>query len=163
MWTLASQDEFASNLVDRWVHVADIGDAHRSDGFTFVRTDDGLMALEVGGVGERLLRGYRQAVAALARAGNDVVVDEAKFDAGGWSEWSSSLRGLESTWIRVDCDLEVCEERERKRSDRALLQGLARGLYERVHTDVEYDFEVDTSHSTPEECAEAVLAFVEAR
>lgn len=53
------------------------------------------------------------AVGALARAGNDVIVDEAMFDPAGWAEWVTALEGLAVTWVRVGCDLSVCESRER--------------------------------------------------
>lgn len=103
MWIEIGQDGFAQNLIDRWVLVNTNADGERSDGFTFVRRDDGLMTVDVGPVGSRLSRGYRQAVGALARTGKDVVVDEAKFDDGGWADWSSALYGLPVTWVRVEC------------------------------------------------------------
>lgn len=162
MWIEIGQDGFAQNLIDRWALVTTSDKGERSDGFTFVRRADGLTTVEVGPVGTRLLRGYRQAVGALARAGNDVVVDEAKFDDDGWTEWSSSLHGLPVTWVRVECDLSVCEDRERSRVDRSELHGLARGIYDRVHADAIYDLVVDTTHASPTECADTVLAFVEA-
>lgn len=161
MWIEIGQDSFAQNLLDRWVLVTSSGEARRSDGFTFVRHDDGLMTVEVGPVGSRLLRGYRDAVGALAQAGNDVVVDEAKFDNQGWADWSSALHGLSVTWVRVDCDLAVCEERERARTDRTGLRGLARGIYDRVHADAAYDLVVDTTHAPTAECAGRVLATLE--
>src|SRR5262245_34183408 len=75
MWVVMAQDDFAQNLVPRWVVVTDdaAGDDH-GDGFTFVRRADGTTVVEVGAVGRRLLRGYRHAVGAVARAGNDVLV-----------------------------------------------------------------------------------------
>src|SRR5436305_13758275 len=78
-WISMAQDDFAQCLVPRWVKLAEEGE-ERGAGFTFVRQTDGAMRVEVGSVGARLLRGYRLAVGAVARAGNDVVVDEAAFD-----------------------------------------------------------------------------------
>jgi chloramphenicol 3-O phosphotransferase len=43
------------------------------------------------------------------------------------------------------------EARERQRGDRLI--GLARWQYARVHRDVSYDLEIDTSTATPMECA----------
>ena len=134
-----------------------------SDGFTFVRKVDGTATVEVGPLGRRLLRGYRQAVAAIASAGNDVLVDEAAFDDGAVAEWQKALDGLDVTWVRVDCDLAVCDAREFARSDRVLLRGLARALYERVHAEAPYDIVVWTTDASAERCAEAVLADLERR
>jgi chloramphenicol 3-O phosphotransferase len=161
MWVEIGQDSFARNLLDRWVSVVTDGSGDPSDGFTFIRGDDGLMHIEVGPVGARLLRGYRNAVGAMARAGNDVVVDEAKFDREGWAQWGAALAGLAVTWVRVECDLAVCEERERSRMDRQLLHGLASGIYGSVHADAVYDLAVDTTHSAAEECAEAILNYLD--
>jgi chloramphenicol 3-O phosphotransferase len=160
MWVVVAQDDFARNLIPRFVGLTEAAQlpVAPSDGFTFVRSGDGTTTVDVGPVGRRLLRGYRQAVAALARAGNDVLVDEAKFDDDGLAQWQEALDGLEVTWVRVDCDLTICDARERARSDRVLLRGLARGLHERVHAGVPYDIVVWTTDASPEHCAEAVLA-----
>ncbi len=160
MWVVVAQDDFARNLIPRFVGLTEPAGipVTPSDGFTFVRAGDGTMTVDVGPVGRRLLRGYRQAVAAVARAGNDVLVDEAKFDDDGLAEWQEALDGLDVTWVRVDCDLTICDARERTRSDRVLLRGLARGLYERVHAGVPYDIVVWTTDASPEHCAQAVLA-----
>ena len=114
MWVVVAQDDFARNLIPRFVGLTEGAGmpVTPSAGFTFVRVGDGTMTVDVGPVGRRLLRGYRQAVAAVARAGNDVLVDEAKFDDDGLAEWQEALDGLDVTWVRVDCDLTICEARE---------------------------------------------------
>jgi chloramphenicol 3-O phosphotransferase len=160
MWVVIAQDDFAHNLIPRWVTVTEDTSPHASlgDGFAFVHHADGTTTVALGPIGRRLLRGYRQAVAAIARAGNDVLVDEAKFDDRGLADWQECLAGLDVTWVRVECDLAVCDARERARGDRVQLRGLARGLYEQVHGGVEYDLVVTTSNAVPEDCAETVLA-----
>jgi chloramphenicol 3-O phosphotransferase len=161
MWVVVGQDDFAATLIPRWVTVeGELDGSHGADGFRFVRDESGLH-VEVGEVGRRLLRGYRYAVGACARAGNDVLVDECKFDAGGWEEWSDALDGIAATWVRVDCDLAECERRERSRPDRRLLVGLARGHYERAHADARYDLVVDLTDGDLHRAARSVLGAIE--
>jgi len=157
MWVLMAQDEIMQNLLPHWVHTDADSSGHRGDGLNFIRDRDGLMHVEVGPIGSRLLRGYRHAVGAMARAGNDVLVDEAMFDPEGWSEWATALAGLSVTWVKVDCDLAVSEQRERERPDRREIWGLARGQYSLVHARVEYDLTVDTTNAPTTECAEQLL------
>jgi chloramphenicol 3-O phosphotransferase len=151
-WLIVAQDDFAQALVPRWVSFHGGG-----PGFNFVRTDDGLLHVEAGAVGRRLLRAYRFAAAAVARAECDVVVDECTFDADGRQEWEDALAGIDVMWVRVECDLDVCEARERARPDRALLHGLARGQYDRVHGGVAYDLTVDLTHGDSDGAARAIL------
>jgi chloramphenicol 3-O phosphotransferase len=155
-WVVMAQDDFAQSLVPRWVAVIN-NDGVRGAGFNFVRDSRDAMHLEVGPVGATLLRGYRHAVGAVARAGNDVVVDEATFDDAAHEDWESAIAGLPNLWVRVDCDLDVCERRERARHDRGRLKGLARGLYDQVHEGVTYDITVSTTHASPEACARTIL------
>jgi chloramphenicol 3-O phosphotransferase len=61
----------------------------------------------------------------------------------------------------VHCPLAVAERRERERGDRIV--GTARGQHALVHTFRTYDVDVDTSVATPQECAEAILAVLDAR
>jgi chloramphenicol 3-O-phosphotransferase len=161
MWVVVGQDDFAANLIPGWVTVdGELERNHGADGFRFVRDDSGLH-VEVGPVGARLLRGYRAAVGACARAGNDVLVDECKFDAGGWDEWKRALEGISTTWVRVECDLAECERRERSRPDRRLLVGLARGHSERAHADARYDLVVDLTDGDLARAARSVLGAIE--
>ena len=163
LWVVVGQDDFAQNLTPRWVKVDGGLDGGRGEeGFHFVRDSLGNLHVEAGEVGRRLLRSYRYAAAACARAGNDVVVDECKFDADGWDEWQQALTGVDAMWVRVECDLEVCALREARRPDRGKLIGLARGQYERVHANATYDLAVDLTDDDVEAAAAVVLAAAEA-
>lgn len=161
LWVIVSQDDFAQNLVPRWVAVEGAFEAAQGgDGFHFVRDENGHLHVEVGAIGRRMLRGYRFAVAAIAHAGNDVIVDECTFDPDGVDDWNTALAGLRSWNVRVECDLDVCEQRERARPDRAQLQGLARGQYERTHAGVSYDLTVDLTNGDLDRAAATVLSAV---
>jgi chloramphenicol 3-O phosphotransferase len=101
-------------------------------------------------------------LAAMARAGASVIIDEV-FLGGGSSQarLQAALGGLSVIWVGVHCDPAVAESREIQRADRNV--GMARAQAERVHRGVVYDFVVDTSNATPEECAEAFANWMRAQ
>jgi chloramphenicol 3-O phosphotransferase len=111
------------------------------------------VVLKTGPLGERVFRGMRHAVAAMARQGNNLIVDDVMLGAEK-VEYAALLAEFELIRVGVFAPLEVLEARERTRGDRMI--GLARWQYERVHKDMVYDLEVDTSRATPLECAERI-------
>ncbi|MDA3832185.1 MAG: AAA family ATPase [Spirochaetales bacterium] len=88
-----------------------------------------------------------------------VVVDHV-FERTEWVEdCFNALGGRDIIFVGVHCLLETVEERERKRGDRRT--GLAKAQFEVVHKNKVYDLEVDTSHLSPEQCAETILKYLE--
>ena len=65
-----------------------------------------------------MLAAYRGAVAAVARAGINVIVDEVLLSEAGWTAWQHELAGLEV--VAVTSDLEVLERHDRDRTDRLI-------------------------------------------
>lgn len=108
------------------------------------------VAIRTGSVGARTLAGMRRAVAALAGAGNNLIVDEVML-CGEWEDYKLLLAGFDVSLVSVFAPLAVLEERERQRGDRMI--GLARWQFDRVHQGLTYDLKVDTSKATPAECA----------
>jgi chloramphenicol 3-O phosphotransferase len=98
-------------------------------------------------------------VAAMARAGARVVVDEV-FLGGPVSQqrWRTALTGLDVLWVGVRCDPEVAAGRETARGDRP--SGMARSQAESVHRGVVYDLEVDTGRAEALACARTIAALV---
>jgi chloramphenicol 3-O phosphotransferase len=98
---------------------------------------------------------WLQGVAAIARAGAPIILDEV-FLAGAAAQerWRSALEGLPILWVGVRCDPAVAVQREAARGDRA--QGMAASQAHRVHEGVVYDMEVDTTHASPQECARLI-------
>ncbi|MBX3579016.1 MAG: chloramphenicol phosphotransferase [Rhizobiaceae bacterium] len=126
------------------------------EGVHFIeRTVDGLPAVEVtvGPTGRRLLRGMRGAVAALAAAGNDLIVDDVLL-GDELREYRALLAGFDLHVVGVHASLDVLEQRELARGDR--MPGLARWQVERVHRGKRYDFEVDTTATSAADCAAAI-------
>lgn len=116
-----------------------------ADGIVFEPADEeGIPCtrVKVGSVVERALTGMRSAVAAMAAAGNNLVVDDVM-----WGEEATDYRRLlgdyDLRFVGLAASLEVLEERERLRGDRAI--GLARWQHRRVHRNMSYDLELDAN------------------
>lgn len=98
-------------------------------------------------------------VAAMARAGARIVVDDV-FLGGAASQrrWREALDGVPALWVGVRCDSAVAAGREIARGDRA--PGMAASQADLVHEGVSYDLEVDTTHTESMACARAIAARV---
>jgi chloramphenicol 3-O phosphotransferase len=96
-------------------------------------------------------------VAAMARAGARVIVDEV-FLGGAASQrrWRTALTGLDTLWVGVRCESAVAAGREAARGDR--VTGMAASQADLVHRGVVYDLEVDTTHTEAMECARDIAA-----
>lgn len=105
----------------------------------------------------RLENAWTQGVAAMARAGAGIIVDDVWMQgAVSQARWRVALDGVETLWVGVHCDLAVLAEREQSRGDRIV--GMAADQVPLVHVGVEYDLEVDTTRQTPEQCAARIAA-----
>jgi chloramphenicol 3-O phosphotransferase len=109
------------------------------------------LATEAGPVGQRLMSGMHQSVAALSRAGNNVVVDHVLVEHRWLAECTRLFSELPALFVGVRCPLDVLEQREAARRDRTL--GQARAQFHLVHAHGIYDLEVETSTSSAEACA----------
>jgi len=91
-----------------------------------------------------LYAGFQTAVAALARSGVNVLLDDLTLEgATDQQRWNNVLKGMEVCWIGVHCAPEVAARREAERASR--LPGIARHQALTVHQGVRYDLEVDTA------------------
>ncbi len=119
---------------------------------------DGERVTEIrfGAHGEQILCGMRRAIAAFAKAGNNVIIDDILFRKEYLLDYAAALDGLEAWLIGVRCSLAVVNERETKRIGR--FPGTATSHYHEVHAHgAGYDLEVDTTSSTPRECVELII------
>jgi chloramphenicol 3-O phosphotransferase len=126
------------------------------DGLLFETvTQDGKPSVDIrtGPVADRLLRGMRRAVAALAAEGNDMIVDDVMLD-DELADYRHLLSRHDLSVVGVYASLEILEERERARGDRMI--GLARGQFDLAHKGKDYDFTVDTSAASAMDCAAAI-------
>ncbi len=98
-----------------------------------------------------------EGVAAMARAGGRVIVDEV-FLGGAASQrrWQKALGPLPVLWVGVRCDSAIIAGRELARGDR--VAGQSAYQVDVVHQGVAYDLEVDTTHAEALECARVIAA-----
>jgi chloramphenicol 3-O phosphotransferase len=147
-WICLGIDTFWNAIDERWMEHG----PRAGDGFAWM--DDATIV--PGPVGQRLAAGMRAALAAFARTGNDVLVDDVFIDPAWLDGWRSELAGIELFLVGVMAPAHILEERERARGNRVV--GEARAQVELIHRGVEYDLTVDTSRQSPEECARSILA-----
>lgn len=113
----------------------------------------------VGAEFRRMDAAWAAGIAAIARAGAPVIVDDV-FLGGADSQdrWRAALAGLDVLWVGVRCDADVAAARESARGDRA--PGMARSQADAVHRGVAYDLQVDTTHTDAAACARTIAAAV---
>ncbi|WP_431964048.1 chloramphenicol phosphotransferase CPT [Actinacidiphila sp. bgisy160] len=115
--------------------------------------------VSVGEAFRALDEAWAAGIAAMARAGARVVVDEVFLGGPASQErWRRALDGLQVLWVGVRCAPEVAAGRETARGDR--MAGMAAAQAEAVHQGVVYDIEVDTTHTESMECARIIAAHV---
>ncbi|MFJ7908046.1 chloramphenicol phosphotransferase CPT [Kitasatospora sp. NPDC096204] len=123
--------------------------------------EDGDGTVEVGPAFAALDAAWTVGVAAMARAGARIVVDEVFLGgAASQARWRAALEGLDVLWVGVRCDPAVAARREAARGDR--VAGMAAAQAEAVHRGVAYDLVVDSSQAAAADCARAVAARVTA-
>lgn len=111
-----------------------------------------------GEMGHTLVSGMHHALAALSRRGNNILADHVLVEPRWVMECAALFADLPAYLIGVRCPLHVLEQREQDRKDRTL--GQARAQFDLVHAHGIYDFEVDTSLHTPDECAGHIVAYL---
>ncbi|HUQ39513.1 MAG TPA: hypothetical protein VM030_05115 [Acidimicrobiales bacterium] len=157
-WVIFGWDDFVPRLPDRWGAIPGMVGDLSVEGHRYVETGDDTAIVELGPLGQQMLRAYHRAVAAVARTGIDVIVDEVMMTADEWVDWGDALEGLDVRWIAVRCDPDVAAMRERERGDR--LPGLARGTGLVVHDHATYDADVDTTGMSTADAAAQVDALL---
>ena len=146
-------DHYLERVPERFHVHADGSSPSIAEGFLWIHADANQQVTEIrlGPAGLRLLKGMYRAAAALASAGNDLIIDDVLFDPRALPEAVDALHMFNVLFVGVRCPLAVAEQRERERGDRFL--GLVTAHHELVHAHKLYDLEVDTSISSEMDCA----------
>jgi chloramphenicol 3-O phosphotransferase len=99
----------------------------------------------------KTMLGYYRSLHAFLSAGHNILADTGFYTPELLSECVREL-AHERVWlIGVHCSVDELERREQARGDRQ--PGLAKEQAAMIHAGVLYDIEVDTTASSPEECA----------
>jgi chloramphenicol 3-O phosphotransferase len=143
--------------IDDLIRALSHGPADTTVGGAMEIKDDG--SITVGQAFRQAEASWYQGLAAIARAGTRVIVDEVFLDAGeSQARLQAALDGLAVVWVGVRCDSATAEARELRRGDR--IKGLARDQADRVHEGVSYDVVVDTTETSTAECATLIAAML---
>jgi len=105
-----------------------------------------------------LCRAMHSTVIEFSGHGQNVIFDHV-MSPDAWHYLLEDFQDQRLFLIRVHCDVEELLRREQARGDRE--HGLAQSQAERIHENREYDFSIDTSHSSPSECAAALLQWLQ--
>jgi chloramphenicol 3-O phosphotransferase len=114
-----------------------------------------IVEVKSGPVGHRVVSGMHNAVASLARQGNNVILDHVLLHEEWLRECVNLFRDFNVLFVGVKCPVEVLREREAARGDRTLGQAVAQ--VDAVHGHGPYDVEVDTAVLSPEAGADKIL------
>ncbi|MEU8783911.1 AAA family ATPase [Streptomyces sp. NPDC048637] len=150
-------DTFFGMLPHRWTSE---GTEH-AEGFSYLRDTDPQdscprLRIGYGAVGAQLLAGMRQAVQALLREGNNVIIDEMPIDAGIVPAWRRDLQSFAVIWAYLTAPLPVLEARETERFPERF-RGLSRGHFD-VCAPESFDLLIDSAELSPEERARRIAA-----
>lgn len=125
-------------------------------GIFFENLQDGhnpMIKVGMGDIGEKVMKGMRHAIVALAQQGNNLIIDEVLI-GNEMQHYTQLLSPFKVFYVGVFAPLSILEARESQRPDR--LRGLARWQYDIVHKDKVYNIEVDTTELSPLDCAELI-------
>ncbi len=116
-------------------------------------------AVALGDAFREIQAAWLTSIAAMARAGARIVIDDVFLGAAASQErLRAHLEGLGVLWVGVRCDPAIAVGREIARVDRMI--GMAASQAEAVHQGVVYDLEVDTGQTESLDCARAIAARV---
>src|SRR5690606_821954 len=132
------------------------------DMFGAMRSESRTHELDPRALAEALRRtraGFHRAVAGMARAGNDIIMDHVLSEPWRLSDCLAVMTGIDVVFVGVHCPPAELRHRERRRPDRP--PGTAARQLLSVHTHGIYDLEVDTGTASLEECSAEIKAFLD--
>jgi chloramphenicol 3-O-phosphotransferase len=157
LWLLLELDVFARALSRDWIGVGRSRRGRYADaGFDYTRRSDGSVGLTIGDDGRRVLAAFHRSVAAVVRAGVNVVCETLVYDLADWEDWRAALGEISVRWVRLSAPRDVLEARESAEETR-LFKGLARGMLSRPAVG-ECHVEIDTSVESVNASVARVLA-----
>lgn len=158
---LTGIDHFLHRLPQRLVVISDSHNPPPAETWLAIFEEERLARVEIGPRGYQLPRGMYHSITALVNTGIHVIVDDVIFDPHVFEIALNTLPSKKVFFVGIRCPIEIIEQRERERGDRAL--GGARFFGERVHAHGDYDLEVDSAIRTAEECAWQIKSGFERR
>lgn len=134
------------------------------DMFGAMRAEEQTHELDADALCEVLRRtraGFHRAVAGMALAGNDIVMDHVLSEPWRLADLLTVMDGIDVVFVGVHCSNADLERREAARGDRTV--GTSADQLERVHAHAIYDVEVDTSTDAVDACSARIRAYLSRR
>ena len=158
-WHHIALDQFRDGMGGRYRGLNSADGTPGARGLNVVpvaRGNERVTEVRFGDLGKQVLRGMRRAIAAFAAEGNNVIIDDLMFEPAFLFDYVEALAGFDVLFVGVRCPIDVVNAREAKRPGR--FPGTATSHFDRVHAHCIYDIEVDTGVATPRQCAETIIA-----
>lgn len=149
-------DQFRDGLPDKFRGLNAPSGTDGSRGLNVVPADGRTTKIVFGETGITLLKGMRRAIAAMADAGNNIIVDDIILHEDFLVDYLQVFAHLHVYFVGVHCALSVVNEREAKRPGR--FPGTAAGHLEICHAHITYDVEVDTGEQSVDDCSSTVIS-----
>lgn len=120
-----------------------------------------VMKLLVGPDGDKIAYGMNSAIAAYAKAGNNVIVDYIAYKQEWTDDLEKKLSFINHYWVKVDISLATLEAREKARATSPV--GHSRSHYDTVHNGIKYDFVVNSEKNTAVQIAQEIEEFLKSK
>ena len=130
-----------------------------AEGLLAVFRDETLVEVRIGPAAFRHRDGIFRAIAGWASVGDNIIVAGVIYHPQVLHSAGQALHTFPILFVGIRCPLEVAEQWERARGNRA--RGGARTFHDLVHAHGVYDLEVDTSLSTSIECAQVIKVAID--
>ncbi|GGJ55518.1 chloramphenicol phosphotransferase CPT family protein [Streptomyces brasiliensis] len=148
-----------SSIATELLNVLDEPYFHMSaDMFHAIRSRREFPAHRLDEILHRTWHGFHRAVAGMAAAGNNVVMDHVLSADWRLTDCLDLFDPRDVVFVGVRCPLAELERRERERGDRP--GGLAARQLKQAHAQGVYDIECDTSRADPAQCARRIRDFL---
>jgi len=158
MWMHLGIDTFIEMTHPKFCELGD----KAAEGFLFTQSKNTygqfVTEITISPIAGKIVESIPETVELLSSKGLDIIVDECLLD-NDIERYKETFQDKEICYVGVMCDLETLEKREKARGDRML--GLARGMFDRVHNNIEYNVIVETAKMDAISCAKKILAFIE--
>jgi chloramphenicol 3-O phosphotransferase len=138
-----------------WFHMG-------ADMFGAMRAEQRTHELDPAGIRKVLHRtraGFHRAVAGMAQAGNDIVMDHVLSESWRLNDLLVVMAEIDVIFVGVHCAAADLRQRETGRRDRSI--GTAIGQAVKVHSHGLYDIEVNTSAASAEACSGQIRDYLQ--
>lgn len=154
-WLGIGIDNFFVGVLPSKFYLEDKPEHHRvMQGIATQDAQGKLFTLHIGLQGQKVIKGMHRAIAAYAKAGNNVIVDYIMYDQAWHKDLMTALADIPVITVGVTASLSVIEQREKARGTSP--EGHARSMFDTVHQGWKYNCMINTDEMTPDQIADKI-------